>query len=121
MSKIILFFALIFTTNLMAKELVICPLIYLSSVKKTVEANGDYDKFKHCAVSCLLALRCPAADVLELGIIKELIDVVGPGDADIADIEADHQGIKLATSVKGITDKSCMAICHTLYTKSSCR
>jgi hypothetical protein len=111
---------LIFSSSLMAKEqLILCPALYYSSVKKTVEASGSYDKFKHCAVSCLLTLRCPAADVLELGIIKELADVVGPGNAEMADLEADYHGVKLGSILKA-SDQSCLTQCHLAYPENSC-
>jgi hypothetical protein len=112
---------LVFSSSLLAKEqLIICPALYYSSVKKVVEANGSHDKFKHCAVSCLLTLRCPAADVLELGIIKELADVVGPGNAEMADLQADYHGVKLG-SIFRASDKSCLTQCHLAYPENSCQ
>ena len=101
--------------------MIICPAYYYSSVKSTVESNGTFDKFKHCAVSCLLTLRCSALDVLELGIIKELADVVGPGNAEMNDLRADYYGVSLATSLKAKNDKSCMAQCHVKYPENSCQ
>ncbi len=119
--RIFLFlFTMVFSTSLLAKEqLIICPALYYTSVKKVVEANGSYDKFKHCAVSCLLTIRCPAADVLELGIIKELADVVGPGNAEMADLEADYHGVKLGSIFKA-SDHSCLSQCHKAYPENSC-
>jgi len=114
-------FSLAISTNLFAKEaLIICPMYYYSSVKKTVEAQGQFDKYKHCAVSCMLTLRCPAVDVLELGILKELADTVGPGNAEVADLKADYFGVSLATRHKAKTDKSCMLQCHLKYPENSC-
>ena len=121
MAKLILLFIFLIPTSLLAKEsFVICPILYLSSVKKLVEANGQYDKFKHCSVSCILTLKCPAVDVLEIGIIKELVDVIGPGNAELADLKADYQGVKLATSNKSTTDHSCMNSCHKIYPEVAC-
>jgi hypothetical protein len=100
-----------------AKNLFICPTFYYSTVKKIVEKYGSYDKYKHCAVSCALALRCPADDVLELGALKELIDVVGPGNAEINDLKADYDGVSLAVSSKAKTDLECINKCHLLYPK----
>lgn len=119
--RIFLFlFAMVFSTSLLAKEqLILCPALYYSSVKKVVEASGSYDKFKHCAVSCLLTIRCPAADVLELGIIKELADVVGPGNAEMEDLQADYKGVKLGSTFMA-SDKSCLTQCHIAYPENSC-
>jgi len=114
--------AFFIASNLYAKEAVIlCPTFYYSSVKKTVEANGAHDKFKHCAVSCLLALRCPAVDVLELGILKELADMIGPGNSEMDDLKADYYGVGLVTSLKAKTDKACISQCHKLYPENSCQ
>ena len=121
MPKIILIFLFIIPSTLLAQEtFVICPLLYLSSVKKLVEANGQYDKFKHCSISCILTLKCPAVDVLEIGIIKEVIDAIGPGNAEMGDLKADYQGVKFATSNKSATDKSCMSSCHKIYPEMAC-
>jgi hypothetical protein len=98
-------------------DLFICPTYYYSSVKKLVEKHGTFDKYKHCAVSCALALRCPANDVLELGALKELIDVVGPGNAEIDDLKADYDGVLLAVSSKAKTDLECINKCHSLFPK----
>jgi len=114
-------FTLSFSAFAEEEELIICPLIYASSVKKIVEANGSYDKFKHCAVSCLLTLRCPAVDVMEIGILKELADMVGPGNAEMADLKADYDGVALAVKGKAKTDKACLAQCHNLYPQNSCQ
>jgi hypothetical protein len=117
-----LILSLAVSTSLFAKEaLIICPMYYYSSVKTTVEANGQYDKYKHCAVSCMLTLRCPAIDVLELGILKELADTVGPGNAEIADLKADYYGVALVSNRKVKTDKACMLQCHLKYPENSCR
>lgn len=121
MKILIAFLSLIISSSLYAKEaLIICPMYHYSSVKKTVEASGQFDKYKHCAVSCLLALRCPAVDVLELGVLKELADTVGPGNAEMADLKADYYGVALAASKKVKTDKSCILQCHLKYPENSC-
>jgi hypothetical protein len=120
--KIILFF-LVFVVSASTsadEQVMLCPAIYYSSVKKIVNANGSFDKFKHCSVSCLLTLRCPAVDVLELGILKEILDVVGPGNAEMADLRADYFGVELVTSLKAKNDKSCLTLCHKAYPENSC-
>lgn len=120
MIKTLLFLIVAFNvSNTSAKdEMIICSSIYYKSVKKTVEASGSHDKYKHCAVSCLLALRCPATEVKQLGILKEGIDVVGPGNAEMADLEADFRGVKYATSKKAKTDKECINLCKAYYNNS---
>lgn len=123
MIKTLLFFFTTFNiANTSAKDsAMICSMYHYKEVKKIVEANGSYDKYKHCAVSCLLALRCPASEVRQLGVIKEGLDVVGPGNAEMADLEADFRGVKFATSKKAKTDKQCMTLCQSHYNNNSCQ
>ncbi len=116
---------IIASTQIQAKEekktIPICSLLYVSDIKKVVEANGKYDKFKHCSVSCMLALRCPAEDVLEIGVLKEIEDVFGPGNAEWEDLRADYKGVDLKMEKKAKTDKECMQQCHLIYPENSCR
>jgi len=123
MFKLLLFLSLFVCFAVQAEEkqaVPICSMYYASAVKKIAEANGKFDKFKHCSVSCMLTLRCPAVDVLEIGILKELADVVGPGNAEMADLRADYAGVDLAVSKKAKTDQTCMDKCHGLYPEGSC-
>lgn len=122
MLKKLLVLLLLTSFNLSAKdEAVVCPMIYYSKVKTIVEKEGSFDKYKHCAVSCLLTLRCPAVDVLQIGVLKELLDVVGPGQAEMEDLEADYEGVALVTRKKVKTDKACISACHKLYPQNACR
>jgi hypothetical protein len=102
------------------KAIPICSLYYLSEVKAKAIANGNFDKYKHCAVSCMLALRCHSSDVLEIGILKELADVVGPGNAEMADLRADYKGVEIAVRKEATTDKKCIDVCHATYPENSC-
>ena len=122
MGKLLILAILMISSNISAEEEeIVCPLIHFSSAVKKVEASGDFDKYKHCAVSCLLALRCPVLDVLQIGILKELADTVGPGNAERADLEANFRGVKLVTSSKALTDHACINKCHQLYPKNECQ
>ncbi len=121
MKKSRLLFSIFISGQLYAAPTLICSTLNYSKVKAKVEAEGSYDKFKHCAVSCLLALRCPATEVLELGVIKEIADIFTPGDADLDDLQADYDGVKLVTSKKAKTDKACFDGCHKLHSQSNCR
>lgn len=114
----------IFSLSVLAKSekkaIPICSLYYLSDVKAKAIAHGNFDKYKHCAVSCMLALRCSPSDVLEIGILKELADVVGPGNAEMADLRADYKGVDIAVKKEATTDKKCMDACHSYYPENSC-
>ena len=75
------------------------------------EQRNTYDKFKHCAVSCYLTLRCPARQVRAVGVLKEFRDLLGYGNAEIADIKADFYGVKLAKKKIALHDEDCSRIC----------
>ncbi len=97
----------------------LCSLLYLKKVRKRVEERSSYDKFKHCSVSCLLARRCPGFDVFELGVIKELVDIVGPGNAEFADLRADHIGVKLGEKLRSAGDEACFKSCSEEFPESA--
>lgn len=116
-------FAILAMTFLMAmpgsyanetSEKIVCPLLYANGLKQKLPANTT-DKFKHCALSCQLALRCDAMDTLSLGILKELWDLISPGNAEWEDLVADMEGTKLATSGEAETDKECNTQCLGIY------
>ena len=120
MTKPLIILALLFSfhafaANESSEAIPVCSLLYVKAVKKKAESHGDLDKYKHCAVSCMLALRCPAYDVLEIGILKELADIVGPGNAELNDFKANYEGVNLVTSKKSRTDESCIKECKKIY------
>ena len=79
------------------------------------EQRNTYDKFKHCAVSCYLTLRCPARQVRAVGVLKEFRDLLGYGNAELADIKADFYGVKLAKRKIARHDEDCSRICDERY------
>lgn len=93
---------------------ILCPLYYANSLKKKLPSKTT-DKFKHCALSCQLALRCSAIDTMNLGILKEVWDLVSPGNAEWEDIKADARGIRFATTKQAVTDKECNNQCNNIY------
>jgi len=123
MRNLCLLLVLFMPLNLIAEEkqkTAICSLWYASEVKDKVEKKGSYDKFKHCAVSCLLTLRCPATDVMQIGIYKELADIVGPGNAEMKDLMSNFDGIDLVLRRKAKNDDECIKQCHVLYPEKAC-
>lgn len=122
MKKLSLIFIILLSFTSQAKEAnkILCSSLYYSSVKKIAEKYGSFDKYKHCAVSCMLTLRCPSFEVFEVGIIKELVDTVGPGNAEFADLQADYQGVELASTYKAKLDSECIRECHRIYPERQC-
>ncbi len=120
MLKMLLFFVILNSGMLYAESpeaeaLPVCSMYHLRQVKKEIEQHGQFDKFKHCGVSCLLSLRCPALDVMEIGILKELADMMGPGDAEFDDLKANFDGVELVLKKKVTSDKDCIKSCQKLY------
>ena len=73
--------------------------------------TNRYDKFKHCAVSCYLTLRCRPGQVRAVGLLKEFRDSFGYGNAEVADIRANFYGINLAQKKIALRDEDCSRIC----------
>ena len=109
--------ALIFTisTQSMAGVEFFCSLKYLKPVVAVAKSHSTYDKNLHCAVSCMLTLRCNSKEVLLVGYLKEFKDLLGPGNAERADIEADKYGISLVKHKRAMEDKECQTQCDLRY------
>jgi hypothetical protein len=94
----------------------VCSLDNLAEAKRWIESQQNhYDKFKHCAVSCYLSLRCRPAEVMLVGLAKEFQDLFGKGNAEIADLRADRAGIRLVTSGRAQDDAGCVQQCNQIY------
>ena len=93
-----------------------CSMDYLPDAFRWVDHQGnDYDKFKHCAVSCYLSLRCPRREVLAVGVLKEFYDAMGYGNAELADLIADLKGIKIVKKKQAKHDSDCVQLCDQMY------
>jgi len=79
----------------LSQDKLLCSAWNLSEVKKYV-AHYNNDKSKHCVVSCLLAAKCGQDESSLMGILKEVVDIFGPGNAEWADLEADWHGLTTA-------------------------
>lgn len=93
----------------------VCAIIQSIRLKDDIIDLGKNDKFMHCALSCQIALRCGGYQSLSVGILKELWDLITPGDADIEDIKADIAGINLVLNNQANNDNQCINICDDLY------
>jgi len=112
--KIVLLILVLALTNLYAQENNFLPLCSMSKAKKLLQkipAEEKRDKVKHCHMSCMLTLRCPAIDVYTFGLMKEFYDLFGPGDADQRDIKANRIGISFVTRDNVKSDDQCYEAC----------
>ena len=92
----------------------LCSALYIYRYKDQVTSlPGSRDKLKHCTLSCLVARKCPDAEIELVGLIKELVDLIGPGDADRADMEANRRGIQLSKQTQ--KEEDCLRFCSQVY------
>jgi len=68
------------------------------------------DKRAHCIASGFIARYCSASEAYLAGAATELRDLLGPGNAEWADWQADRAGIACA---RGAADDSSIASCCT--------
>jgi hypothetical protein len=101
------------SVELEREKALICVQKYIPSAQKWIDEQtyNGYDKFKHCAVSCYLSLRCSRPQVRMVGVLKEVYDMFGPGHAEIADIKADFYGVRLVKKEIAHDDDDCAEFC----------
>jgi len=97
------------------KNIPICAIYNVLKLKDDITSLGKNDKFMHCALSCQLTLRCGAYETLNIGILKELWDLISPGNAELEDLKADIAGINLVLKRKANNDYECINKCDELY------
>nr|BDT29432.1 hypothetical protein BHI3_28980 [Bacteriovorax sp. HI3] len=97
------------------EENFICSAFYVKPLVAKVNAPNARDKFKHCSVSCMLTLRCGTLDAYSAGLLKELLDMMGMGNPETADIRANVAGITFAKNKEATNDEECMSLCGKLY------
>jgi len=106
---------LVLSSQTRADEKFVCSIVRGKELYQELKTQPIDDKAKHCILSCYLALRCPAFEVWNLGVLKELYDLVTPGDADMEDLKADAAGISLAVGGRARNRAECFRECRTLY------
>jgi phosphosulfolactate phosphohydrolase-like enzyme len=108
-------FILIGLNHAQAEPAAICSLINAQKVIQKAEAHSQHDKNRHCSVSCMLTLRCHPDDVMLAGLLKEIKDLFGRGNAEWEDLKADALGIDLAVTKTATTDLQCLKSCDLYY------
>lgn len=73
------------------------------------------DKLKHCALMCGVTLACSAGAARSLGYAKEILDLLGLGQAERADLEANERGIQLARAGRARSTPECIEQCGLYY------
>jgi hypothetical protein len=97
------------------EEITPCALINGLPFAQSVNRLPIKDKAKHCTVMCFVTHKCSQYSARALGLTKELIDLLGPGNAERADLEANEYGIQVALANPEITKEMCLEICTEHY------
>ena len=104
-----------FTLSASAEGRNLCTIETANKYLPQVEKHSDYDKNRHCAISCIMAVKCNDNETLLAGFMKEVKDVFGPGNAEWADYRADKAGINLVKSGRARRVSECFTQCDSLY------
>jgi glutaredoxin-related protein len=104
-----------FSTQVMASPDLICSMLNLKRVISIAEKHSNFDKNRHCSVSCMLALKCNDNEVLMVGLLKEVKDFFGPGECSEEDFKADAFGVSLVSKRAARTDSQCLSQCDLYY------
>jgi hypothetical protein len=78
-----------------------------TTVASKVPTEGD-DKLRHCLAAGLIARHCSPGEAWLASWGKEAQDVLGPGDADRRDLDADRAGRRCA---RGAADDAALQAC----------
>ncbi|MBY0516366.1 MAG: hypothetical protein K2P81_05630 [Bacteriovoracaceae bacterium] len=115
--KLILIPIMILSLNAFAAESpeFICATIKGRALYSKLKEMPLRDKTKHCTLSCHLTLKCSAIESWNMGLLKEIIDVFGPGNAEWDDLKADVAGIHLAEDKRATTTPECLRECKLLF------
>ena len=98
------------------QKIPVCGALVAYEYMDEVKAPSKSDKYKHCSISCVMALYCGPIDSLEVGILKEVRDAMGFGDPDIEDLKADLRGIKMGVKLGPFQErKECYQACGALF------
>lgn len=71
---------------------------------------GLTDKQKHCRATAAIAATCSVPEARLAGILKEVADLFGKGNAEWADLRADWAGVRCARAAQNVASiESCCA------------
>ncbi len=113
--RFILLFFLFSTSVQAARPEFICSMKYGRSYYRELKELPLKDKTKPCSLSCFLAIKCSAVESFHVGVIKEIIDLFGEGNAETSDIRANLDGITLADSGRALSKSECLKECKLIH------
>jgi hypothetical protein len=113
----ILSLVLLFSVTVAQAQEKITPCAWRTAKGLSEELNKTdlSDKIKHCSVTCLVTLQCSRFSARSLGLAKEFADLLGMGQAEIADLAANELGIDLALKGRATSATECRSACSLYY------
>lgn len=103
MVKLLLFLLSMITFSFLApaaipnKKLMYCSYQEARRLQPIYKKREELtDKTKHCTISCKIAYKCSSLGSWHIGLFKELADLFGSGNPEVADLKANVYGIRLS-------------------------
>ena len=104
----LLLFLSTFSLSSVSDDKLLCSTEVGLRWRKEIDSRQISDKAKHCSLSCIVARRCGNNNILVLGFLKEIVDIFGPGNAEIADLRANLKGTYFAFR----SNQACSYLCE---------
>jgi hypothetical protein len=108
-------FLTVSTSTFASQKSLVCAYIVGTAKRDSINKLPNTDKFKHCALSCQIGLRCSSTGTATLGFLKEIADLFGPGNSEWADIQANMKGIRYSRMDHVNSDYDCLQECSKDY------
>ena len=118
MLRILLFITLFSASSFAFDRGLICAYREGRALYPRVRTMAQNDKYKHCVLTCTVANRCGVISALNLGVLKEIKDIFGPGNAEVEDMTANIDGARLANSGEARNFNECALECQRFHPMS---
>ena len=108
-----------------AEDKIVCGYKTARTYEREVRYSGGTDKFMHCTLSCIIALKCGGGQSLTIGLLKEIKDLFDDGNAEFYDIIANLKGIRFGNRMlfngRGFYENmnTCFSKCESIYPKNN--
>ena len=115
MKSLAVLLALILGSSSFAETNTVCVIRTIKQYRPQIDLPQRLDKFKHCALSCILAIQCGPAESWVMGVGKEIADLFDGGDPDVKDLRADHIGIQMVRRGYARDLQACSTQCLRIF------
>lgn len=97
------------------EKITYCAIKNGRAMAKELNEKPLLDKVKHCTLTCVVTQQCSQYSARSLGYLKEILDLMGMGNAEWDDLAANELGIQLATTERARTKLECYEQCQLYY------